>query len=173
MLSVGVLVPLSFGRLGKSWRHAIGLKDLAKLVTELQVILNETDKGHRKCADDVTNTQALAEYWEKHHVRDDDVKPSDTPPDSPAVFRMRSKPGLEVSQPRRSISEATGLETTRPVLAPFHPALSLPDFVGTFGPLIFPLFRASLLRKRILIMSEAPVQISCDFGMVGSLLLLG
>lgn len=30
MLAVGVLVPLSFGRLGKSWRHAAGLKKLAK-----------------------------------------------------------------------------------------------------------------------------------------------
>lgn len=30
MLAVGVLVPLSLGRLGKSWRHAVGLKKLAK-----------------------------------------------------------------------------------------------------------------------------------------------
>ncbi|CRG89339.1 hypothetical protein PISL3812_06375 [Talaromyces islandicus] len=163
MLSVGVLVPLSFGRLGKSWRHAIGLRELAKLVTEPQVVLNGTNKACRKCADDVRNTQALSEYWEKHHVRDDDVKPSDSPPDSPAVFRMRYKSGSDISQLRSSIGDATGPETTRPVLAPFHPALSLPEFVGTFGPLIFPLFRASLLRKRILIMSEAPVQTSCDF----------
>jgi hypothetical protein len=135
-------------------------------VKDTLVILNETDKTSRKCANDVTNTQALSEYWEKHHVRDDDAKPSDSPPDSPSVFRMQPKPGRPE---RSSISDATGLETTRPVLAPFHPALSLPEFVGTFGPLIFPLFRASLLRKRILIMSEAPVQPSCDFGMCGSL----
>lgn len=30
MLAVGVLVPLSHGRLGKSWKHAVGLKELAK-----------------------------------------------------------------------------------------------------------------------------------------------
>ena len=29
MLAVGVLVPVSFGRLGKCWRHAAGLKELA------------------------------------------------------------------------------------------------------------------------------------------------
>lgn len=29
MLAVGVLVPLTFGRLGKSWRHAPRLKELA------------------------------------------------------------------------------------------------------------------------------------------------
>ena len=30
MLAVGALVPLSYGRLGKSWKHAAGLKELAK-----------------------------------------------------------------------------------------------------------------------------------------------
>ena len=30
MLSVGILVPLSYGRLGRSWRHAENLKALAK-----------------------------------------------------------------------------------------------------------------------------------------------
>lgn len=32
MLAVGVLVPLSQGRLGRSWDHAQGLKDLARWV---------------------------------------------------------------------------------------------------------------------------------------------
>ena len=32
MLAVGALVPLSYGRLGKSWRHAEGLKELAEYV---------------------------------------------------------------------------------------------------------------------------------------------
>lgn len=30
MFAVGVLVPLSFGRLGKSWRHAPKLKELVQ-----------------------------------------------------------------------------------------------------------------------------------------------
>ena len=30
MVSVGVLVPLSYGRLGRCWRHAEGLKKLAR-----------------------------------------------------------------------------------------------------------------------------------------------
>lgn len=30
MLAVGVLVPLPFGRLGKSWRHAPRLQELAE-----------------------------------------------------------------------------------------------------------------------------------------------
>ncbi|KAH8698884.1 hypothetical protein BGW36DRAFT_293412 [Talaromyces proteolyticus] len=147
MLAVGALVPLSFGRLGKSWRHALGLRDLAK-----------------KCAEDITNTQALVEYWDKHHVCEDDVRSGDSPPDSPAVFRMRSRADRpDTLRGRGSISDATGSEAARPVLAPFHPALSLPDFIAEFGPLIFPLFRASLLRKRILIITEAPVQTACDY----------
>ena len=32
MLAVGVLVPLSYGRMGKSWKHAEGLKELARSV---------------------------------------------------------------------------------------------------------------------------------------------
>lgn len=30
MLAVGALLPLSYGRLGKSWRHADGLRALAR-----------------------------------------------------------------------------------------------------------------------------------------------
>ena len=33
MLAVGALVPLSHGRLGKSWKHAEGLKDLARCIS--------------------------------------------------------------------------------------------------------------------------------------------
>jgi DENN domain-containing protein 11 len=35
MLAVGVLVPLTYGRLGKSWRHAEGLQELAKYDMEM------------------------------------------------------------------------------------------------------------------------------------------
>ena len=45
-----------------------------------------------------------------------------------------------------------------------HPALSLPLFLDTFGPLIFPLFKAALLRKRILLVGQAPVELACNFG---------
>lgn len=36
MLAVGVLVPLSYGRMGKSWKHAEGLKELARSVRGYQ-----------------------------------------------------------------------------------------------------------------------------------------
>lgn len=168
MLAVGVLVPLSFGRLGKSWRHAVGLKRLAKYVTSCHWAFihgNPLMNCFRQCADNVTDTQALTEYWEKHRVPDNGIRIEESPPESPAVLRGPSKTDrLDSLQLRSSISDSTGLEASRPVLAPHHPALSLPEFVESFGPLIFPLYRASLLRKRILVVTEAPVQTACDYG---------
>jgi hypothetical protein len=35
MFAIGVLVPLSTGRLGKSWRHAPKLKELAQYVSRI------------------------------------------------------------------------------------------------------------------------------------------
>ena len=45
-----------------------------------------------------------------------------------------------------------------------HPAWSLPHLLEAFGPLIFPIHRACLLRKRILITAHAPVEETCNFG---------
>ena len=36
--------------------------------------------------------------------------------------------------------------------------------VTAFGPLIFPLYKAALLRKRILLVTQAPVEIACKYG---------
>ncbi len=45
-----------------------------------------------------------------------------------------------------------------------HPALSMPELLDTFGPLLFPLHRALLLRKRVLLISQPPVHRLCHFG---------
>ena len=37
-------------------------------------------------------------------------------------------------------------------------------FLDTFGPLIFPLYKTALLRKRILLVAQAPVELACNFG---------
>lgn len=44
-----------------------------------------------------------------------------------------------------------------------HPALSIPEFLQVFGPLLFPLARAALLQKRILILGETPVEHTCNY----------
>ncbi|KAL5335369.1 hypothetical protein BJX70DRAFT_410593 [Aspergillus crustosus] len=149
MFSIGVLVPLSSGRLGKSWRHAPRLKDLT-----------------RRYSEHTFSTQHLLEYWETYELSTNDTSavPPDSPLESPLSYRLRA-PGdrPDPLQRNRAISDAIVLETPRPALTPFHPASSLPDFLDSFGPLIFPLYRAALLRRRVLFMAEAPVQIPCNY----------
>ncbi|KAF7177969.1 hypothetical protein CNMCM7691_006455 [Aspergillus felis] len=146
MFAVGVLVPLSFGRLGKSWRHAPRLKELAGTY-----------------AKDMTNTQPLSDYWDNFEIRVNDASTisADSPLESPVGLRFRERP--DSLQRNRAFSDAIVLEASRPALTPFHPASSLPEFLDSFGPLIFPLYRAALLRKRILFMAEAPVHIPCNY----------
>ncbi|PLN83419.1 hypothetical protein BDW42DRAFT_164839 [Aspergillus taichungensis] len=149
MFAIGVLVPLSSGRLGKSWRHVPKLKELA-----------------RHYADDMSNTQPLSDYWEANELRcgDSPVQQPESPLESPLSLRLRAHGDRSDNAHRsRAFSDAIVLESPRPALTPFHPASSLPDFLDAFGPLVFPLYRAALLRKRILFMAEAPVNIPCNF----------
>ncbi|KAL2833542.1 hypothetical protein BJY01DRAFT_253469 [Aspergillus pseudoustus] len=149
MFSIGVLVPLSSGRLGKSWRHAPKLKELAQRYSE------HTSDLHR-----------LSEYWETYELSANETSgvPPDSPLESPLSLRLRAQGDRPENLHRsRAISDAMVLETPRPALTPFHPASSLPDFLTNFGPLLFPLYRAALLRKRVLFMAEAPVQLPCSY----------
>ncbi|KAF3929579.1 hypothetical protein ABW19_dt0207371 [Dactylella cylindrospora] len=153
MLSVGVLVPLSYGRLGRSWRHAQNLKDLASTL-----VRDTTDHGE------------LEKYFNLYHASDELMEQhlnNKNGIPSPGVTRSVSfqatKSPQRMHMRHRSISDATALILPGQSLSPHHPALSLPDFVLTFGPLIFPLHRAALMRKRILLVAEAPVEKACNF----------
>ena len=107
--------------------------------------------------------QSLSDYWDSFRIGGPDSSAPDSPIDSPLSLRFR--PGDRPAAHRnRAFSDAMVLETSRPALTPFHPASSLPEFMESFGPLIFPLYRAALLRKRILIMAEAPVHKPCNYG---------
>lgn len=64
----------------------------------------------------------------------------------------------------RVISSASAMPPPGLSLSTYHPALSLSDFLDTFGPLIFPIYKAALLRKRILLAGQAPVELTCNFG---------
>ncbi|KAL1954792.1 hypothetical protein VTO42DRAFT_695 [Malbranchea cinnamomea] len=146
MLAVGVLVPLSHGRLGKNWRHAAGLKELA-----------------RKLAENPDDTSSLDGYWEHFGLsRLETGSPLEPPLDSNSDQNPKQSP-QEAFRRSRALSDATALVTSKHVLAPFHPALSSPELIDTFGPLIFPLYRAALLRKRILLVGDAPMEAACNF----------
>ncbi|KAF4547545.1 Hypothetical protein D9617_40g012840 [Elsinoe fawcettii] len=146
-LAVGVLVPLSYGRLGRAWLHAEGLKELSSL----------SMKG-----DD--HTAQLEQYWQKHGLKTgaDEVRTAALEePSSPIATKPTDPRGKK--RRSRALSDAAGFSVREHVLSPDHPALSMPDFLDTFGPVIFPLYRAALLRKRILILGHAPIQRSCNF----------
>ncbi|KAI1502671.1 hypothetical protein F5X99DRAFT_378053 [Biscogniauxia marginata] len=150
MLAVGVLVPLSYGRLGRAWRHAEGLKAMASTL-----------------ATNNKKIDILEQYWEKSQARDD------APNQDPAVPKETvQSPSVSFQTPHksprgharnRSASDGTALIPPGHRLSPFHPAWSLTKLLDTFGPLIFPIHRAALLRKRILISGHAPVQEACNF----------
>lgn len=120
----------------------------------------------RQYARDMANSGPLSAYWDAHQIRESDNPAApDSPLDSPVSLRFRPNGDRPYSLPRnRAFSDALVLETPRPALTPFHPASSLPDFIDCFGPLIFPLYRAALLRKRILLLAEAPVHMPCNYG---------
>ncbi|KAG5816971.1 hypothetical protein H9Q74_001817 [Fusarium xylarioides] len=147
MFAVGVLVPLSYGRLGRAWRHAEGLKEMAA-----------------KLAEDRKNTSILEEYWVANREKSGNGNrrlSGETPVSSPS---LNSSPFPRKTHSRnRSASDGASLIPPGNKLSPYHPAWSLTSLLDKFGPLIFPIHRAALLRKRILISCHAPVHEVCDF----------
>ncbi|KAI8963938.1 hypothetical protein F5Y11DRAFT_317896 [Daldinia sp. FL1419] len=145
MLAVGVLVPLSYGRLGRAWKHAEELKTMAS-----------------KFATSTKDIAALEEYWQKHQAREGSVAPAETV-ESPSITFHPPPKQPQGHVRNRSASDAAALLPPGHRLSAYHPAWSLMKFLDTFGPLIFPIYRAALLRKRILISCHAPVQEACNF----------
>lgn len=134
MLAVGVLLPLDTGRMGKSWLHAPKLKQLAR-----------EQQGH------ITDYGQLEAYWEQHKIEHESIQSPATPHTLDEGYQHPRALGI------------VNNDTSKHVLPSHHPALALPDLLETFGPLIFPVFRAVLLRKRILILGETPVELTCGY----------
>jgi hypothetical protein len=109
----------------------------------------------RQLVSDSTKTQALEEYWEEYGIAQGDAQDYISPQLSP--FSVAQKHS-------RAFSSTTLPTDDRQTLPPFHPALSILECLDTFGPLIFPLHRIALLRKRILLVTSAPVRKACEFG---------
>ncbi|KAI9675717.1 MAG: hypothetical protein M1817_001084 [Caeruleum heppii] len=162
MMAVGILAPLSYGRLGRSWLHAEALKDMAQHLARRMV----EDKS---LVDATSRQESLEHYWNTFQMNeDDDESRTRSPDESSASLKYQSPPSMKLKNVdehmrSRSVSDGIAVMNANPSLSPFHPAESLSQFVDVFGPLIFPLQRAALLRKRILILCEAPVQQPCYF----------
>lgn len=113
----------------------------------------------------IDDTQVLVDYWDSFQLPDDeDISHPESPLDTAASLRERHITEASNFRRSRALSDATALMTSKQVLAPYHPALSLPSLIDTFGPLTFPLYRAALLRKRILFVGDAPMEEPCNFG---------
>lgn len=141
-VSVGALVPLSYGRLGKSWLHAAKLKRLAQDMVS-----------------DGSKSEALEEYWAHHQQKD----PQSSLPASSSSSKGVTTPSDLDRKRKRARSDASGHISSKDSIPDDHPAQSVSDLLDIFGPLLFPLYRLALLRKRILILGPPPVQQSCNF----------
>ena len=148
MLSVGVLVPLQHGRMGKSWLHAEGLKGVAR-----KMIKNTSDPS------------PLEKYWDDHRIEPSRAPvPPDESTDDLFIPKKNSQNDANGYQKFRSMSTGSVFSPGMHTLAAHHPAATLIEFLDIFGPLMFPLYRAAILRQRILIVTEAPVEFACNIG---------
>lgn len=90
-----------------------------------------------KLLNDVEDTPLLEAYWESH----------------------------QPTNPKRRRSSRPRSRSANPVDSSlFNPLTTIPDILQELGPLIFPLWRAALLRERILIMKQPPMRSSCEMG---------
>ena len=129
------------------------------------------------CREHLSNSERLRmldEYWEKNRIREGEEGYDDTAMDADGDSTMLKSRSRSEHKPNgyrrpRGISDTTALMSSEQTLPPHHPAISLPKFLRDFGPLIFPLYRAALLRKRILMVGEPPVEQNCNFGIFTSL----
>ena len=142
-VSIGALVPLIYGRLGKSWLLATELRQLAK-----------------DAVSNLEDTRLLEAFWNTYR-QDETAAKNDTV--SPSVVRRMSLPASLDRKRKRARSDANTVFSAEEGIPSDHPALSVPQLLDTFGPLIFPLYRTALLRKRILLLGSPPVQRSCNF----------
>ncbi|KAF2396019.1 hypothetical protein EJ06DRAFT_500913, partial [Trichodelitschia bisporula] len=90
----------------------------------------------------------LEEYWEGHKE------------EAAGEGEGEDENGVKPPRHSRALSAATVPDAT---LAPDHPVRSIRAYLDTFGPLVYPLWRAALLRKRILFMTAPPVRASCEY----------
>ncbi|KAL7792503.1 hypothetical protein V8C37DRAFT_126099 [Trichoderma ceciliae] len=141
MIAVGILAPLSCGRLGRAWRHADNLKQMAA-----------------NLAKNRNQTEILEKYWDSNKAKEGETFSAVNTPSSPVPDQSRKTRGRN-----SSLTDGVSLFQPEHKLSPYHPAWSLAELLDRFGPLIFPIHRAALLRQRILISCHAPVHEICNF----------
>ncbi|KAF2202844.1 hypothetical protein GQ43DRAFT_470527 [Delitschia confertaspora ATCC 74209] len=145
-VAVGVLVPLSYGRLGRSWLHARSLQKMASTL-----------------ANDPSDMTPLEEFWEQYRADAKANGHASKAPGQPQLSESapQARPGKHSRA--RALSSITAVLPAEQLLPTFHPALSVLQYIDTFGPLVFRLQEAALLRKRVLFMTTPPVRAACEY----------
>ncbi len=130
----------------------------------------------RALSQDPENKQPLEEFWIAHQIHEEQSREEALIIDSLSVDKAKRKQGRasngHARARDRAASTVSAMATPGQSLTPHHPARSLPIFLDTFGPLIFPLYKAALLRRRILLIGHTPVELACNFGKPSSSKLL-
>jgi len=110
-----------------------------------------SDRRASALAYDPSATAPLEEFWEEQS--------------KPRTSASASKPDTSKAHSRgRALSTLTAVLPSDQSLPLFHPARSIVQYIDTFGPLVFRLQQAALLRKRILFVGTPPVRAACEFG---------
>jgi hypothetical protein len=113
----------------------------------------------RTLAKNRNQTEILEKYWDSNKAKEGETFSTVNTPISPVPDQLRKTHGRH-----SSLTDGVSLFQPEHKLSPYHPAWSLPELLDSFGPLIFPIHRAALLRQRILISCHAPVHEICNFG---------
>ncbi|CAI6336725.1 unnamed protein product [Periconia digitata] len=143
-VSVGILVSRAYGRLGRSWLLAARLRSIAATL-----------------AGDPSATAPLEEFWEEQSAHQ--ASGSAQGKTDKAQQQQQQQQQHKTHSRARALSTITDVTPSDTSLPPFHPALSMLQYVEMFGPLVFRLQQAALLRKRILFVGSPPVRNSCEF----------
>ncbi|KAL9597757.1 MAG: hypothetical protein Q9219_004951 [cf. Caloplaca sp. 3 TL-2023] len=130
--------------------------------------VGDMQTNYRPSRENPSKVVPLESYWQQHHYREDEetARPASTDA-SPSTIRekrrrTKSSPSSHLRTRNRAVSSASALAPPGATLSTHHPALSFSAFLDTFGPLVFPLYKAALLRKRILLVGHAPVEFACN-----------
>lgn len=113
------------------------------------------------------DTTALEEFWNQNKLADNWTSTKSPSASRTSLINTDGTNDRPIGyQKSRSMSTGTIALSAMQGLSPHHPATALIESLRLFGPLIFPLYRAALVRKRILFVGEAPVEFTCNLGIV-------
>lgn len=155
MAAVGILVSptAETGLCGRPWKHLGFLRDEVVRYVHFS-----------------NDYSSLRQYFEKHSIRPDFLENNSDSTESYGNSTISRRPRAFTISSSRGLSTETGISSYSVPVPSTHPAHHFPEFVRLCGPTIFILWKAALLKKRILFYSPPPVEDIC-YSVYGTCLL--